>query len=393
MQSWNAMLRVAVKRAFELLYVIYVAITLWHGYTNPIHSWDTLPYTAIVMSYEQDDLTVVHDRAYEAVRQAVGDRTFGEYTQKNRFRRTMAEDPIAFARQFPFYTIKPLFLASTYALHKLGFAIPQAMIMLSLLSVAGIALALFIWLGKYLKEPQRSLFSVLVFTGAGANWLAGLVKPDALSAVLLLWAMFFLIEKNSILIYAALALLSIAARPDNIILVGISFAALRFMVPRRLTWIQFLTVVSLAAATYLAIQKVAGGYGWATTVGYYFGGGTENHPAIVQGTITLLDYIKIRYWDFTESLSTLELFYMVMFLFLASLTLAFGKRTSGVKEIYRNMVGALVIAMLARYVLWPGLEIRFYIPNYLPIALLCLLLLRFDLSPNAGCISRSSPKI
>jgi hypothetical protein len=380
----------AAKHLPVLLYFVYVLFALWNGYINPTHSWDTLPYTAIILSLEDDDLTSIHDRAYELVKLHVPLKLFTEYTSKSRYRQLMATDPVAFAKQFPFYSIKPLYVGVGYVIHRFGFSIPNALIVVSLLSVAGIALILFAWLGRYFQEPYRSLFSALIFTGTSAIFFAGLVKPDPLSAVILLSAMYFLIERNGRIAFIVLTLMSIAVRPDNIIFVGISYTALALLPPRKLTLIQYVSLATVALITYFGIQRMAGGYGWVTTMGYFSGGGAENHPENVAGTMTLIGYWKIRYWDFRASFAALEFSYFAIFIFLATITLLHARNLQGQHRMYRNVAAAAVLAMIARYLLWPQLEIRFYVPYYIPIATLALLLLHFALCTARGASVASS---
>lgn len=52
---------------FTLILTLIVGFS-FYAYNNPKHSWDTIPYVALVLSYENTDPKEIHNQTYELLK-------------------------------------------------------------------------------------------------------------------------------------------------------------------------------------------------------------------------------------------------------------------------------------------------------------------------------------
>lgn len=164
----------------------------------------------------------------------------------------MATHPDHFMQQMPLYKVKPLFLAATWVLWKFGLPLFTALHTVSSLSFFMTGLIVWQWLSKYIFGWAAFLVASTVILQPFLLQTARAPLPDALGIALLVAGAYFVREQKRDLLGAGLLLLSILARPDNLI-----FCVLFFI----LQWM--LIPLVGAVAIHFAVNHFTHGWSWA----------------------------------------------------------------------------------------------------------------------------------
>lgn len=240
-----------------------ILVTACIACARPSWNWDMLPYMAAAARLDGSDPVSAHAQAYAAAQCIPAEAYQQLIDPNNTYRATLHTDAIAFADQDPFYWVKPLYIALIWAFWKLGIPLAWATLAPSLVS--------FLVLGHALTMSLRSVMplhfawpcSALFLALPCVNELAGLSTPDALSTALIIVGLFLVHGTARPGLGAAVLVLSIAARADNLILVGLVLLTQRLCKPERPlpAWGIALACAS-AAATYGLVDSLACAQGW-----------------------------------------------------------------------------------------------------------------------------------
>ena len=351
--------------AMGIYLLVAAAVTVW-GALKPDYDWDVLGYMAAALSWEEADKKQIHDKVYAIAQTAMPEAAYRELVSRGPYRQDMYANDAHFAQQLPFYSIRPLFVASIYLLHKLGINLAQAAGIISALSYFLIAVILLLWITKYIDGIYGVGLALFLILSPPMLMTARLTTPDALSAALVIAAVYVLAEKRSLTGSGVLMLLSLFVRTDNIIFVLLLFGylvlfgrhELSLSVPR------FALIVAAAVLTYLTIHLAAGNYGWSTVFHHTL---VEfiNDPADHSFTISPTTYLKAL----RAGLSFLVAGSMMIFLFFGLLAYYLSARKKAhVQDIYSHLALILGLSVLLRYALFPAIFDRFFVAQYMLIA-------------------------
>ena len=251
-----------IESACVLLYVLAACWSSQDAARHPANNWDMIGYIGAALHREEPDLVVVHQRTYAEVRAHVSADEFVQLTGMNPrrpFREVVFRDPVAFAQQLPYYSVKPLYVSIIALVARSSGSLVKASQHVSLVCYALLLAVLFLW-----RRPGtgRSLWLLVVgalaYVGTSAiRDVAALATPDALSLVLSALAFLLLLRSMP---HAALAtaVVAIAARPDNVTLVLPLVAYLGLWAPTR-----WRIGIAFAAGWTAVTVLVAGGIDWA----------------------------------------------------------------------------------------------------------------------------------
>ncbi len=351
--------------AIAIYLLIAAVVTAW-GALKPSYDWDVLGYMAAALSWEQTDKKQIHDNVYAFAQMAMPEETYRELTTQGSYRQDMYANHAHFAQQIPFYSIRPLYVACLYLLHKLGINLAQAAAVISALSYFLMAVILLLWITKYIDGVCGVGLPLLLILSPPMLMTARLTTPDALSAAMLVTAIYVLAEKRWLIGFGLLMLLSIFVRTDNIIYALILFSYLVLFGKHRLALSLpgFTLFVAAAVLSYLTINLAAGNYGWST-VFHHTLVQFINDPAEHSFTISLPAYLKAL----RSGLSLLVGGSMVIFLFFGLLAYYLSARKKIlVQNIYPHLTLILGLSVLLRYALFPAILDRFFVAHYMLVA-------------------------
>ncbi len=382
------------KVAGLALYFIYIVLLVVHWNERPEYNWDMISYIGAAISYEERDISKVHNQAYYSV------VNYAPIPKRQRMKlffnphaKAMAERSDFFAAQLNGYHVKPLYVAGVYALHKLGLNFVFSTRLMAILPAIGLAALILIWLRRYYSIGYSCLLSVLSATAAGIQSVELFSTPDMLSAALLVLGLYFLLEQRRTTTGAMILVLSVFARIDNIILVNLIFCYLALFAPRsdRLTLAQFGVFGIAATTSYLAIGYFAQVDSWATMFHHAFGEFVID-PANKVYSITPAFYLETLAKQFSIALEYSLIKQPCFFASLGIVTVLLHRNRPANKSsaVLAGLTITVLIGMLIRYFSFPLLEERYYFAHYIIISLLFLRQVAETLFPSAESAASSN---
>lgn len=338
-------------------YILVLLLMSIFAYMRPFYNWDMLPYVASALSLE--GTTDIHSQTYTVVKNVVPESTYNLLTEANAYRVTNASDPKSFAEQLPFYTIKPLYIFLVYAISQMGINMVSSSVLVSIGAYFGTGILLFLWIRK-LNNPYLIVGLPFLMCSAPLLNLARLSTPDALSTLLQVLAMYLLLQKRALKLFSIVLILCLLARPDNIIFIGIFLLYFTFLVPKdsRIPILYSSVTLIVSSVIYFVINKLAGNYGWSTLFLHSFKG-YFSYPAEAVATVGVTDMISayktglITYFKSSAS----------WFILLAFFGLTLARRSN----VYSHLIAVMALITIARFILFPYWDDRFYAAQYLLI--------------------------
>ncbi len=370
-------LRGILMYAIFFLSIVPVGIST---FKNPQYNWDMLAYMAVVTKMDQNDINLVHRTVYEAARKNLPPEKYRLLTAKEHvYRKKMTESAVDFNRQLPYYVVKPLYTGMIYFFHKAGIPLPQSTVMPSILAYLVTGFLVLYWFGKYLSPLFAFVGVLTVMYSSFMVYVTRISSPDCLSALLLLSAFYFIVERPSVIPAFLFLELSVFARLDNVItcFIILSFLALSGKWQKKITLLNYGLMMIILAISYLVVSFNTRNYGW--------------HPLYFP---TFLNNMAISHRDeFSFSVkkylgllssraiagvlySHLSIFMLVILIIQAHPKL-YRARPLSFEQLFSLL---LVLIIVVRFVLFPDISDRFYIAFYLTAL---ILLIKKIFNPNA----------
>ena len=263
-------------------------------WARPFYNWDLIAYVGVVHSYTQKSPSLIHARTYSEIQEHVPTtpyrRLLGEGHSHKDYRAAMAKSPEEFVAQLPFYSVKPLYPSLMFLLNQTGIDLVTASVLISRVSYLLIGILLWYWIARYYPPLTSFLLASLLISMPFSLALARYSTPDALSSLILLLAFFLFIEHSRTRLATVILVLSIAARPDNVMLV--TLLALYDLVFRKEERLFSLGVMLAAFSLYKLLTTLSGNYGWPTLF-YFAHVSFLTNPASDPIHFSAIDYLKV----------------------------------------------------------------------------------------------------
>ena len=204
------------KNTYFLLFIIITGILFGRAYIYPSYNWDLLLYTSAVVSFEESNPDIVHSQTYELAQQSMPDKAYkvlvtGKYEEES------YRNPAVFQSLKPLAKTRPLYICILVLLNKIGLNPVYGTALLSSLGCFFLALICFVWLEKYFAGLHTFLLSMLIVYIGRFNPLAKMATPEALSAATMLGAVYMVIEKKKWTPAFVMFAIGICLRYDNIV--------------------------------------------------------------------------------------------------------------------------------------------------------------------------------
>ena len=352
----------------KAIYFICIAAAAVYCFKRPLYNWDMLPYSALILKMDGYDNKKAFAYAYESAKKSLPSAPYHLLTDSaNAYRYELANNTEAFNQQLPFYVVKPLYTSLAYLAYKLGFPLSQATLVPCFISYLLLGLLFFHWLHLYVRLSVAFFVALFIMMSSPLIEVAKLSTPDCLSALLLLGAFYFTVEKPSLPFALVFMCLSVFARIDNVIccflLTSTAYAGKQWS--RQLRFKSFLLISFLFVVCYLMVGLVAWQYGWSL----FFYNDFVGHLHPIYGTRSdfgIRDYFRLMY---EHIMSAINRSYFAIFMALHVLNIArsFLSGKLSFDQLFALLIPTIVFV---RLIFYPDISDRFYIAYYLVIVVL-----------------------
>ncbi|RWC20814.1 MAG: DUF2029 domain-containing protein [Mesorhizobium sp.] len=354
-----ARLAAPVGAAAFALYIVLIAVTTW---SIPDANWDMLPYLAIAEEGTYRDVQALHDYAYGTVRDGVSAGDYKALTDDGGgFRSHMAGNAADFHSLLGMYRVKFLYAEILSTMSSVVSPV-EAMRLLQVLSVLLFGAIALLWLrSEGALAPAPVVGAVLMIAEFGDA--ARAATPDLLCSALFLGGLFAYVRGREVAA-AILLFLAFMARPDNIVFLAI-FAVL-LVGFRQKAW-GALAGFAASLVAYFAISHWAQHPGWWPHLWF---SSIEQHYNMdgFDPPFSAVAYLRAFAASLVRAVS-LNSWVGVSVLALAGWYVA---SRAGFKLDRRAgiLFAALVLGVLAKFIVFPIHDTRIYFPNLIPPFLL-----------------------
>jgi hypothetical protein len=336
-------------------------------YKHPAYNWDMLGYMAVIVRMDGvKDINDIHRITYESAKKDVPPGDYRKLVENPPHRVRFANDPSYFKEILPIHVVKPLYVWSAYLFYKIGFSLPLATVIPSIIAYILIGLLLFHWLKRYFKTAIAFLAALFIMTSMFMEAYSKASSPDNLSAFFLFAAFYFILEKPSTWLIFLFLLLSVFTRADNVITCFFLLSFLTFSGKWKgtVTTKNYFLMLAIIAVSYLLIILPVRQFGWSL---FYYAEYARHMDfnRDFDKPLSLSDYFSYMYskavTGFVNSNFTFFMFLMLLVVFPLRM-----------RRLTFDQVLALLFALiiLIRFFLLPDLSDRFYISFYLVILIL-----------------------
>jgi hypothetical protein len=373
------MTRIPYTAAFAAILLLGSALI----YSRPNYDWDLLPYSALALSYEIADRDSAHTRAYEEARQALPPAKYALLVDSaNGYRHRAHLDRRFFSHELLFYSIKPLFVAAVYGLHRLGVPLPRATAMPALISFVALGILLLHWTRRQVAEPYASALCLTILLAPFVLQNAGASTPDLLTALFLLAGMYCLIENQVRTAGLVLLALAVLVRVDAVL-----FAAVAAVYLARFRLVDRWRIALMASAAVLAAVGIVLRHQEVLAEFFLIRSAPDRLTGVGSGSL-VADYLQ----GAKRGLARLPFSVLGLVTGVGLLTL-YARARLGIAPL-RDPTSFLVLLVFGhiavRFLLHPTLDDRFLIADYVLVWMLCLSTVRDILTAYNRGLHRQS---
>jgi hypothetical protein len=277
------------------VYVLLLAALSVHLYRHPGYEMDSINYMGNALLMEETDPAKIHQRVYaEVSRMPPGTREdfegnrVGASPDQNSSRHERAVNAYRAAEFFPLFAIRPLYVQTLYYVSKSGLGLTRASVVISVISYFLLGLLVFYWMRIHSSALVALVMAFLVMIAPPLLLLGRENTSDALANLVAVFAIYLVFETSWLAPGLTVLLASIYFRTDNVVLAGPVLLILCWQ--RRLEFWQGVVLSGIAVTSALAINRLAGDYGWKML---YFRNfvGTPLAPAEIPVSFSFRDYV------------------------------------------------------------------------------------------------------
>jgi len=316
--------------------LFFLSVAAWlalHCYRTPRMSVDLLSYAGNVALMEKKDAVLAHQSVYAETLTPHLRGTDGDGAPARILRRRVS-DPFYAATFLPYFSVKPLYVMTLGAVHRVGLSLTDTIRLVSALCYFGIGVLLWVY--------TRSLFSLLILLLPEVIELGQANGPDAMSVFLLLLGFWFLFVRSRDLGILPI-ILSVWVRPENVIVAIAALVVMYFT--ERIKWKQAAALAFLSVFSFALISHF--GYGWESLYYHTFLSGDPSAPP---------HFAWSNYRDALEK-GLADLFSSPLPLYVLLAIASFARCSD---RSTRTILGLGGFYFASRFLLFPSYEPRFY---------------------------------
>jgi hypothetical protein len=258
-------------RVIAFCFLAPIAVLISHR--PDYDDWDIVAYVAVALRYAGMPSYQVHDAAFHIMQgflpSGYWDLLIGHGNIDPEFRRAVTDNISDFMAQLPFYYVKPVYPLLMALFYGAGLSLPEAGMDITGAAYFGFGLLLYSWFRGWMSPLTACVVMALLMMNPYLVAMGRTIGPDMLSDLAIVFAAFLMMEHRRLaLASAAILMLSVLIRPENILYAGTFLLYMGWNRSIRLPWVGFLLVGT--AAVYLVMARLSGNYGWQTQFVYTF---------------------------------------------------------------------------------------------------------------------------
>lgn len=369
-KSWRISTRTAADVGMLVFLALFAAVVM----QNLLWTWDVVAYVGAALSWQGGDAAAVHTRTYELLRRELSAPVY-ESLVAGPYASAMASSPTEFQSQLDMYRIKPLYTGILSILGAVGFSLVDSSVFLSVVPALLLCGLIYIWLRGCMPAHFALAITILLSLCSRLFDVARVVLPDSLSALILVLAIYLLIERQSALRWSLILLtLSILVRTNNILFVVPLLAFMIYQDYTRTGWKNPATRQKAAAlvASVLLYLLVSGWFGhdwWRLFYHTFIGSIVDiNGFAIAFSLDLYADVLRSRLTQIV--IGSFVIVTVLLPFLLMSIVALLGNRDRN--DMLRAVVVISYLNFVCYFFMFPLVESwdRFFIPFYIFIAVL-----------------------
>ncbi len=355
-----------IKNVYFLAFTVLSALLFGYTYTRPSYNWDLLLYTSAVVSFDESNPQVIHDRTYHIAQESMPAEAY-KVLLTGKYEEDSYSNPEVFLSLRPLAKTRPLYISLLILLNKIGLNPVSGTVLLSSIGCFLFSLCCFLWLAKYYSGMQSFFLSLVIIYVGRFTTLAKMATPEALSAAAMLAAAFFIIEKRKFIPALLLFGGAVGLRYDNVVFPIIILIALLFFNRKESQITRTLVSIGIGALIleFIFILLIA-----ADNPLQYFSSqlflGAFAQSSAASGSNTYGNAINRFLMDLRLAPSRILIFIVPIIAY------ALLGKISKKPYLFYTFFWSTVVVLVVRIALFPSVEIRFYI---FYLALICMLLL------------------
>ncbi|MEL6436704.1 MAG: hypothetical protein AAFP99_07900 [Pseudomonadota bacterium] len=342
----------------------FLAVMLTIDWLRPIHNWDTIAYLGVVARdwLGMIDPAAIHAYAFDTVRAAVSPEAFEELTQMDEYRIRQFTDPAAFNSMLGMYDVKWAYVALLAGLGPLVGAY-EAGFVINVIAATILSASLIWWFAQTRMLHLAFIAPALLMIGNVVGFGTADI-PDFLMFSLTIAGVLLIDQRRDTLGLVTL-FLAVLVRPDSIAFIGV-LMAMAWFYGDRISW-KVLAAFAVSLASYLVIKNAGTHPGWWVHAWFT----TYRYEMTLEGfdpDFSLRIYLTGFVWNLVRGALENE------WLGIIALTgIAWGlMQRAGMRMGTRRttLITALLVGALAKYVVFPTHDTRFYIALLFPAMLI-----------------------
>jgi len=380
----------------ELLVVVGTAIAVFlYGLYNPVVHWDHIAYAAIAWDLIGYDINTVHALSYEQLKAYAEPLEYEALIGVDYYRSTMFSNVEAFEQQFPYYSMRILYITPLVVAAKLDLNLFGVINFFSAFYHGMGLLVIYFGLRKYIATVFWLLLPFVFHLFTEQMFI---VSSSGVDSMAFLWVLIIIVAflRNSNWFYPLLMAV-VLIRTDSIIFV-VLLLFFNVCVYRAELW-KSIVVALVCVGIYLLINRWAGNYGWNTLFYFVFVSKmTETHPlSYLDYSVDLSTYIAHLLspnWIPGVLCLCLGIWSVTGFLCAREYGDGSGRMDADSEMLmYKALIvsNTAIIYIFLHYVLFPLILTRFFYAHYLVIylgfACVCTMLWRHRLQQSNGALA------
>ena len=353
------------------------ALVFFYAVFYPLVHWDHIAYAAVAFDWLGHDITTVHAMAYQELKGHASAVEFDKLINFDEYRSTMHADPEALRQQFPYYSMRVLYMLPLVVCAKLGVNLYSAINFLGALYHALGLLILYAGLRKVIGTIFWLLLPAIFYLVTKNLFV---VSTNGVDSMAFLWACMISLAflRNSKWLYFLL-ITAVMVRTDAIIFVFLMLA-FNICVYRSELRMSFMTGVA-SVVVYFLINHFAGNYGWSTLFYFVFVSDLQaTHPETYSTYAvdfkTYLSHVLNPDWIPGVLCMSLVLWSTIGYLCVRKISSDSDRnlnsdsgymRADDLKLMYKTLVlsNVAVLYIFLHYLLFPLMRTRFFYSYYL----------------------------
>jgi hypothetical protein len=338
-------------------------------------TWDILEYIANVEAQHDTDFLHLHNYAYRQLALHTSAANYFDLTQSSEYRRKCANDAVLFGSGLPYYSIRPLYIATIELGTKLGANPVLGASVVAAVSYFVIGLVAFLWMRHHVPIWIAFAASLLLMLSYPLLLIGRLYTPDALAACIMVLATYLIFERGNLLPGLAVLVASVYVRTDAAIYVGFVLLLLAIVKDKRISLRRSHAFVLLVitVASVLAINHFSGNYGFASLMHNQFV--NESDPPDFSYSVNLALYLKALASPLgvPAALRGYALLFLLVGFFAAV----------RVRSTLRDIAIAAILTAFAHFMIFPYFHDRLFAGQYILFAITAVCTLNCPLASIA----------